>query len=277
MAAGITLCGSLSLHAVTLGAAMHEAGYRALGLRWHYVPFEVNDLVGAIAGMRALDIRGFGISMPYKLEVIELLDDIDPLAARIGAVNTVVNERGRLIGHNTDWIGAARALGEALPLEDARVLVLGAGGAARAVGYGLREAGAAIAVSNRSDTRGETLARELGADHIAWRSRKELEGFDAVVNATSLGMDGRTSPLSSATLRQDLVVMDIVYKPLDTVLLDEARRAGATTVHGGRMLLHQAAEQFELYTGQPAPLAAMDAALLGEIGDRKPDRDDTSR
>ena len=121
---------------------MHEAGYRALGLAFTYVPFEVQDLAGAIAGMRALGIRGFGVSQPYKQAVMPLLDALEPVAARIGAVNTIVNTDGRLVGHNTDWIGAAHALEEARPLGGARVLLVGAGGAARAIAFGLHERGA---------------------------------------------------------------------------------------------------------------------------------------
>src|SRR5688500_12661004 len=108
----LTLCGSISLHPVSLGAAMHLAGYAALGLSYTYVPFGVTDLAGAIAAMRVLGIRGLGISMPYKQSVIELLDDLDPVAAKIGAVNTVVNDEGRLSGYNTDCVGALRALEE---------------------------------------------------------------------------------------------------------------------------------------------------------------------
>src|SRR5688500_12404601 len=117
---------------------MHNAGYRALGLGFTYVPFETTDLRGALAGMRALGIRGFGVSMPFKLEIMPLLDAVDELAAEIGAVNTVVNDDGRLVGHNTDWYGAARALGEATKIEGTRVLVLGARSEERRVG---KEAG----------------------------------------------------------------------------------------------------------------------------------------
>ena len=261
----ITLCGSLSLHAVALGAAMHDAAYAALGLPFRYVPFEIREegLPAALGAMRALSIRGLGISMPFKQAVMPLLDEVDPIAARIGAVNTVVNEGGRLVGHNTDHIGAARALAEAIELLGARVLVLGAGGAARAVAFGLIEQGAVVTLCNRSDARAEALAADLGARHRAWDERHDTRDIDAIVNATSIGMKdvAEGSPLDEAALSPPLVVMDIVYRPLATELVESARRRGLVTIHGGRMLLFQAARQHELYTGTAAPLDAMNAAL----------------
>jgi shikimate dehydrogenase len=264
--APITLCGSLSRVAVSLGAAMHNAGYRALDLPFTYVPFQVEDLEGALAGMRALGIRGFGVSMPFKERIMPLLDELEPLAARIGAVNTVVNERGRLVGHNTDWFGAVRALGEALPLRGRSVLVLGAGGAAKAVAYGLCEAGVRLTLCNRSEGTGRRLAVELGARFVPWAERAGCEA-EAVVNATSVGMTGSgeadtlATPLPDHALHPATVVMDLVYKPIETTLLARARERGARTVHGGRMLLFQAARQFELYTGHQAPLEEMERAL----------------
>src|SRR5690606_13543959 len=146
-------------------AALHEAAYAAQALPFRYVPFEIGEdgLSGAIAAMRALSIRGFGISMPFKQAIIPLLDAVDPIAARIGAVNTVVNEGGRLVGHNTDHVGAARALAEAVALGGANILVLGAGGAARAVAFGLCEQGASVTLCNRDEARAATLAADLGA------------------------------------------------------------------------------------------------------------------
>jgi len=268
LASPITLCGSLSRWAVALGATMHEAGYRAADMPWRYVPFETDDLAGALTGMRALGIRGFGVSMPFKLDIVPLLDELDPLAERIGAVNTVVNDDGTLVGHNTDWVGAARALEEALALDDASVLLLGAGGAARAVAHGLSKHGARLTICNRTDAKARALAQEVGAATIGWESRHDLTGYDAVVNATSRGMMDvdATSPIDDDAWRSALVVMDIIYKPLDTALLQAARACGARTIAGDRMLLHQAARQFELYSGRDAPLDAMDAALRSEIG-----------
>ncbi len=273
MSPPVVLCGSISLHPVGLGRAMHEAGYRAAGLPWAYVPFAVErDLEGALRGMRALGIRGLGISMPHKLAVMAHLDRVDPLATRIGAVNTVVNDAGTLVGHNTDASGAVAALREARDPHGARVLVLGAGGAARAVAFGMVDAGAEVVIANRSEARAREVADACGArGSVPWDdAAATVAEVDVVINATSVGMvapgEPAGAPLPGAALRAGLVVMDIVYKPVETELLRAARAAGARTVHGGRMLLHQAGGQWSLYTGQPAPLVAMDEALRAAMG-----------
>lgn len=267
----LTLCGSLSLHPVATGAAMHLAAYRALDLPFTYVAFGITEVAPALVGMRALGIRGLGISMPFKQQVLPLLDAVEPTAARIGAVNTVVNDGGRLTGHNTDWLGAVHALEEQTTLAGRRVLVLGGGGAARAVAFGLQRRGASLVLANRSRDRIEGLAQELGAEVRAFDEAVHLEGVDILVNATSIGMatggdtEGRC-PVPTTALRPELVVMDIVYKPLVTPLVESARAHGARVIGGGRMLLHQAAAQFQLYTGREAPLDAMDRALGLQLG-----------
>jgi shikimate dehydrogenase len=240
---------------------MHEAGYRALGLAFTYVPFEVADLPGAITGMRALGIRGFGVSQPYKQAVMPLLDELEPVAARIGAVNTIVNTAGRLVGHNTDWVGAVRALEEARPLAGVRTLLVGAGGAARAIAFGLRERGAQVTIANRDAAKAAALAADTGSRAAALDEAARAGAYDVVVHATVLGQADISpeSPVPEDALRPGQIVMDIVYKPVRTRLFEAARRRGAIAIHGGRMLLHQAAAQFELYTGHPAPLDAMDA------------------
>jgi shikimate dehydrogenase len=265
-----TVCGSLSLHPVSLGAAMHRAGYAALGLDFVYLPFGVTDVRGAITGMRALGIRGLGISMPYKLEVMAWLDAIEPAAAAIGAVNTVVNDAGRLTGHNTDAWGAVRALEERLgALQGTRLLLLGAGGAARAVAHALRGAGVELAIANRDLEKARALAAATGAEALSWDAMPAaLAARAVVVNATSMGMAevDAASPIPASALRADLCVMDIVYKPVRTRLVEEAAARGATVVDGTRMLLFQAMRQFELYTGREAPRAAMERALLEQLG-----------
>ncbi|HLK36959.1 MAG TPA: shikimate dehydrogenase [Polyangiaceae bacterium] len=263
MARVITLCGSISRLASPLGRAMHEAGYRALDLPFAYVPFEVQSARAALDAMRTLGIRGLGVSHPFKQDVMGALDDLDPVARRIGAVNTVVNDGGRLVGHNTDWIGAMRALEEVRNLAGARVLLLGAGGAARAIGFGLRERGAQATIANREFERAMRLANETSARAARFEEADRAAGYEIVINATTLGQAdvSPASPVHSAALRAGQIVMDIVYKPVATELLAAARARGATIVHGGRMLLHQAAAQFELYTGRQAPMDAMDRAL----------------
>ncbi len=268
MTAPLLLCGSLSRLASPLGRAMHEAGYCALGLAFTYVPFEVAELEGAIAGMRALGIRGFGVSHPFKQRVMPLLDGLESVAERIGAVNTIVNDGGHLVGHNTDWIGAMRALEETRPLAGQRVLLVGAGGAARAIAFGLRDRGAETTIANRDLSRGEALAAEIGARAAPFVETARASDYDVIVNATILGQrDGDVaSPIPEGAIHAGQIVMDIVYKPVQTLLVEAARRRGALAIHGGRMLLHQAAAQFELYTGRVAPLDVMDAALHDVMG-----------
>ncbi|MCS6898996.1 MAG: shikimate dehydrogenase [Myxococcales bacterium] len=247
---------------------MHRAGYLALNLEgWHYEPFRIVDLPAAVAALRALGLRGVGVSMPFKLNIIPLLDELEPVAAAIGAVNTVVNEEGRLIGYNTDWLGAIRALEEVRPIRGARVLLLGAGGAARAVAYGLRERGATLSILNRNTERAAHLAEVCGASVAPPEHARSRGPYDILINATSVGMYevDPGPPILPEALHPDLLVMDIVYKPINTALVRAARTVGAAVVHGGRMLLHQAAAQFELYTGRPAPLAAMESALQKAI------------
>lgn len=250
---------------------MHEAGYAALGLAFTYVPFEVRDLAGALAGMRGLGIRGFGVSHPFKQDVMPLLDALDPVAERIGAVNTIVHDgHGRLTGYNTDWVGAVKALEEVRALDGVRVLLVGAGGAARAIAFGLRERGVDTTVANRDPAKAKRLAAASGARVAAFAETARAGAYDVVINATTIGQTGEDSaarsPLPAESLREGQVVMDIVYKPVRTPLLELAAQRRAVAVHGGRMLLHQAAAQFELYTGRPAPLEAMDAALRAHLG-----------
>lgn len=252
---------------------MHEAAYRAVGIDYRYQPFQVEDIGAALTAMRTLGIRGCGISMPFKLEVLEHLDAVDPLARRIGAVNTVVNDGGVLTGYNTDAWGARQAIEEVRALSGSRILLLGAGGAARAVAFAFVEAGAVLAIANRDGGRARALADEVGAREAGDLSLvDELGRFDALVNASSRGMTDvdPSSPVAPARLRQDLIVMDLVYKPVATELTRCATERGAVVIHGGRMLLHQATRQFELYTGIPAPRDVMDRELRRALGELPP-------
>lgn len=259
------LCGSIAARPGSFGVAMHNAGYRAMGLNFAYIAFGTEDTAGAMAAMRALGIRGLGLTMPHKVRAVAHLDELADDARAIGAVNTVVNEEGRLVGHNVDWIGAVHAFTEALPLPGIRAAVVGAGGGARAIVYGLIREGAAVSVFNRGAAAGEAVARELGADYAGPpETLGEGHGFDLIAHATPVGFDDPASMLvGEAALRPPAVVFDAVPRPVETRLLREAKARGCVTIPGVRMQLHQAAAQFRLYTGSEPDLGLMEEALAG--------------
>lgn len=261
----------------SLSPAMHNAAFAALGLNKVYVPLPAQDAGPALAGLIALGIRGASVTIPHKQAVLPFLASLDPVAEKIGAVNTlVIDERG-IHGLNTDWLGANRALGEKMALNNSPVLLLGAGGSARAIGFGLLEAGARLTIASRSEEKGRSLARLLGCP---WLSLAEIGKHQAhaLVNATSVGMaplDAET-PVEARALANFKVVMDIVYSPLETRLLHQARQAGCTTIDGLAMLLYQGAAQFEAWTGRAAPLTIMRQSLLAGIGDKKNSQEKTA-
>lgn len=250
----------------TRSPAMHNAAFAAAGIDAAYVAFDVPpaDLPEAIAGVRALGLAQIAVSIPHKEAVIPLLDEVDDEARRIGAVNTVTRRGERLVGSNTDWIGSNRALERETELSGKRAVVLGAGGAARAVVFGLREQGAEVQVLNRSVDRAERLARDLGAQGAAGIEALAELDYDILVNTTSVGLRSDESPVPAEHLRPGSVVMDAVYDPETTRLLADARERGARPLGGKWMLVYQAAAQFETWTGQPAPVEvfaeAFDAA-----------------
>jgi shikimate dehydrogenase len=245
---------------------MHNAAFRALGIDAVYLCFDVppEALATAVAGMRALGIRQLAISLPHKEAVLEHLDEIDETARRIGAVNTVTLREGQLVGSNTDWLGAVRALEHETKLADARAVVLGAGGAARAVVFGLLERGSQVTVLNRSPERASALAGELGAQAAGGLDALASTPHDVLVNTTTVGLRGDASPVDAAAISADAVVMDAVYDPEQTRLLRDAAARGARTVTGKWMLVHQAAEQIALWTGRRAPLEVMAEAFDAE-------------
>jgi shikimate dehydrogenase len=242
----------------SLSPAIHNRAFDELGLNKVYVPFPVEDVEPALNGFRALNVRGVSVTIPHKQAVIPFLDTIEPVAARIGAVNTLVINDGRIHGCNTDWQGANQALAEVIEPAGAKVVLLGAGGSARALGFGLLEAGAEIVIVSRTPDRGRTLAADLNCD---WLPLTEVENLtaDILVNATSVGMAPEVDKMAvpKAILSGYRVVMDIVYAPLETRLLREAAFAGCRVINGLAMLLYQGAAQFELWTGRKPPIEVM--------------------
>jgi shikimate dehydrogenase len=265
----------------SLSPRLHGAWLSELGIPGAYVPLAVepHTLPAAIAGLKALGFAGANVTVPHKEAVMKLVDSLDPIARAIGAVNTLVIEGGRIEGRNTDAFGFIENLKAAQPdwrakLGSRSALVLGAGGAARAVVYALAQAGVAhIRITNRGAERALALALDLGgtaAKAIAWDERSEAVGeAGLIVNTTSLGMRGQPSlVLDLANAAPGTVVYDLVYNPLETPLLHAARSRGLQTVGGLGMLIHQARAGFKAWFGADPPVTAetyrrLAAALVG--------------
>lgn len=261
----------------SLSAVMHQAAFDALGLDWAYLllPVAPERLGDGTRGLRGLGFVGANVTVPHKEAVMRHLDEVTMEARAIGAVNTIVVREGRMVGTNTDALGFLRGLREAgVEPRGARAVVLGAGGAARAVLYALLAAGAQVTLVNRTSARAAALARRfeglfqakirLLGPGSAGGLTQALGQATLLVNTTPVGMTPHVdrSPLPAGVrLGSHLAVNDLVYNPRRTRLLDAARVAGATPIDGLGMLLHQGAAAFSLWTGRPAPLDIMRAAL----------------
>ncbi|RQG91490.1 shikimate dehydrogenase [Natrarchaeobius halalkaliphilus] len=261
----------------SLSPPMHETAYDELGLDARYVTFEpeTDELEAATTGADALGIAGLNVTIPFKQDVLEIVEP-DDLAARIGAVNTIDFSRSSgsktepPTGHNTDAAGAMRALCDHdVTVDGARAVVVGAGGAGRAIAFGLADAGATVDIANRTESTAHDLAADVPGATGHGLETDALETLvgdaDVLVNATSVGMEEDATPVQADVLHGDLVVMDAVYRPLETRLLSEAAAVGATTVDGAWMLLYQGVEAFELWTDERAPVGAMNEALRARL------------
>jgi shikimate dehydrogenase len=242
----------------SLSPAMHNAAFQHLGINAVYVAFPVTDLPQAVSGLRGLAIGGVSVTIPFKEEIIPLIDALAPQAAEIGAVNTVVNRNGRLTGYNTDCQGAVTALQAKINPKGQHVLILGAGGASRAIAYGIIQAGGRVTLTDVDQPRAAALVKDLGGDAIPLDTVGDCPAT-ILVNATPVGMtpDIDGIPIAPELLARYEVVMDIVYQPLQTRLLKEAQARGCATIDGLQMLIHQATAQFELWTARQAPVEVM--------------------
>lgn len=261
----------------SLSPAMHNAAYEHLGIDDQFVftaaHVEEKDIETIVHAVRSMGIRGLTCTIPHKVSIIKYLNSIDPIAEKIGAVNTVVNTQGHLKGYNTDWLGTITPLEEALKgtLQNKKVAIVGAGGAARAMAYGVIEKGAHLTVFNRSIENAQDLVDDLNkaASTPTPATVKPLDAlsilpeFDVIINATSIGMGEQKdeTPVDKRFIRKNHIVFDAVYAPRETRLIQEAREQGATTIYGLEMLLHQGAAQFELYTDHKAPVEVMRSIL----------------
>jgi len=254
----------------SLSPAMHEAALRAAGLEGTYLALETPP---AFLRARLQEVRrgfaGVNVTVPHKERVLDYLDEISPEAKAIGAVNTIVCAQGRLIGHNTDAPGFISGLDEAgISYRNKKALVLGAGGAARAVAYALKKGGAQVAVYNRTQSRAEALCNAMGLRLVTEPLlAAAVQGCDLLINTTSVGLkDPSSSPLPPGLLPRGVVV-DIVYNPPTTRLLLEAQQAGLPTLGGLPMLVWQGALAFELWTGIKPDVQAMYKAARARLQD----------
>ena len=259
----------------SLSPAMHRAALKELGLDYHYDKFEVKpeELENFVSDARE-NFLGFNVTVPHKVGIIKFLDNLSKEAELIGAVNTVKVENSSAKGYNTDGLGALRALQEAgQQANGKKVLILGAGGASRAISFQLAMEGAEISICDKAGDKAEELAAEImkklnkDVRILDFPIKEKLDEFDILINATPVGMSPNinNSPLPREFLNPSLTVMDIVYNPLETKLLKEARETGCKTVNGTGMLVNQGAESLRIWLGVEAPVETMRNALLNEL------------
>lgn len=263
----------------SMSPAIQNAAFAALGIDAVYLPFKVEgDPAEFVRAFRELDAQGYSVTLPHKQAVIPAMDEVDDSVRQAGAMNTIVNRAGRLCGSNTDIPAALGAIEEALgggapgpahPLKDKEALIVGAGGAARAVAYGLAARGAYVMIANRTHERAVALAREVAAQ-VVHMDRLASVRPQILINTTSVGMlpDVQDTPVPASALRKGMIVFDAVYNPPETRLLREAKAAGCVCISGVEWFVRQAALQCQLWTGRPAPHMAMEKVLLERLSRR---------
>ncbi len=252
---------------------MHNAAFQKLDMDWAYVAFDVNpnNLKSAVEGAKALNIKGFNVTIPHKIDVMEFLDEIDEVADLIGAVNTI--DFKSMKGYNTDGIGAVKAIEEVTPIKNRNVVVAGAGGASRAISFYIAKYGAeSLTILNRNVEKAQNLAGDVMDSGLIGEVKSDsiskigdyVDEADILVDTTPIGMHPHVNDaaiVEAGQMHEDLVVFDAVYNPNETVLIKEALKAGAKPVYGIKMLLYQGAESFEIWTGKKAPVDEMEMAL----------------
>lgn len=256
---------------------MHNAAFDALNMDYAYVAFDVNpnDLKSAIEGAESLNIKGFNVTIPHKVDVMQYLDELDEVARLIGAVNTI--DFKNLKGYNTDGIGAVKAIEEVTSIKNKNVIVAGAGGASRAISFYIAKYGAeSLTILNRNEAKAESLASDVSDSGLIGEVASDsinaignyMDGADVLIDTTPLGMHPNINdePIVKADMMdEDLVVFDAVYNPNETVLIKEAIKANAKPVYGIKMLLYQGAESFKIWTGKTAPVDVMEKALRNTL------------
>ena len=266
----------------SMSPVIHNAALNDLALDYVYLAFDVltNDLEKAILGIKKGNIKGINVTIPHKEAIIPYLDELDPLSKQIGAVNTIKNEGGVLLGRNTDALGAKQALLDAgFKIEGKKALILGAGGAARAISFALSEKSDEIFISNRTEERAIKLAKELqekakikatGKDMSEKTLRTLAYSVDILINTTPIGMYPKIdiSPISKDFLNENLFVFDIIYNPLQTRLLKDAKETGSKILNGLDMFINQGALAFEWWTGKTPNVKLMKEKIIEQLGNK---------
>ena len=250
----------------SMGYLIHNRAFKETGSSDIYVPFLVDNVEKFFKGFSPY-FEGLSVTMPFKEDIMAVIDEVDETARKIGAVNTVVRDGEGWKGYNTDCTGAVKALEEHIDLNGKKVLIIGAGGTAKAIGHGVREKGAKITVTyNKNKERGTQLAKELGAEVVNVQDAGEEE-VDVLINCSPVGMnpDVEATPISSRHLRKGMIVFDSVYNPPETRLIRDAKAAGCTAISGIELFINQAVGQFELWTGQKAPVNPMRDVVVKTI------------
>ncbi|HWY80038.1 MAG TPA: shikimate dehydrogenase [Candidatus Sulfotelmatobacter sp.] len=245
---------------------MHNAGYKALHIDNQYVYIacrvSIHTIDSFIKGAKATNIHGISCTMPHKIAVMPYLDEIDKVAKKIGAVNTIINNDGKLVGYNTDWLGVLTPLEKLTSLQNKKVALIGAGGAARAVAYAITNKGAKLLIFNRTIDKAKTLAEEFGGTAYPLNAAEIINNADIIINTTSVGLhDKKETPLPQKYITKNHIIFDVIYGH-ETRLLKEAKKQGAQIIQGREMLLYQGLAQFKLYTGHDAPETVMRKVLL---------------
>jgi shikimate dehydrogenase len=263
----------------TLSPIIQNAAFEALQLDYVFLAFkvEVGAVGDAIAGIRALSIHGLNVTMPHKNSIIKFMDVLDPTAQTVASANTILNKDGKLFGFNTDGVGALNALEQnGVAVKNKKILLLGAGGAAKAIAYTLSQEAAELVILNRTQKPVADLVnilkqkfnKKISSDFLTPKTIKtNLTKADVLINATSIGMNPNfeQTPVELEWLKPNLAVMDIIYNPLETKLAKNAKAAGAKVVSGVEMLIYQGAASFEIWTACKAPTEVMRKAVLNHL------------
>lgn len=251
----------------SLSPLMHNTALKEMHIEGHYSAFCVHDLDSAIQGMRGMNIRGASVTIPFKEAVIKYLDDIEDDALKIGAVNTIINKNGRLIGCNTDWLGLILTLRAEIPIKGKTIVIIGAGGTARAAAYGIMKDGGFPVIANRTREKGKSLADRLNCPFYSLTEIGSIKA-DCLINTTPVGMYPKDkSPVKATMLGGYKYVMDVIYNPLKTKLLVDAEKQGCHILSGLDMFVHQGAQQIKLWTGKEPPRALMKKVILEGLTD----------